>query len=261
MSYKSVTNKNEQDALVVAISTVLHPNDQFITDLEHKIDEEGDLSSPLLLAYGALVSNAAPTIQGQMVSFLIELLSEAEREDDTLILLIHSLGNTQSQLVVEHVLGFVEHTNEEVQLAAVSALRFFTGESSIQHKFIDILIQNTSEALVSAIINALYVGFQHENGHMQVESDIIEVLMNVTLLLESENLYIELLNYFTLLDTEETLRLAQVLKGKLDLAMEFSNSISRQKRQHVASTNWLSTLDDFNVIAPLSSRSYSTQVY
>ena len=43
---------------------------------------------------------------------------------------------------------------------------------------------------------------------MQVESDMIEVLMNITLLLENENL---LLNYFTLLDTEETLGLAQVL--------------------------------------------------
>ena len=68
-------------------------------------------------------------MQRQMVSFLTERLPEAEA---ALVHLFHSLGNTQSELVIEHVVRFVDHDEEMIRITAITALRFFTGLPSTQ---------------------------------------------------------------------------------------------------------------------------------
>jgi len=88
---------------------VPNPTDQFIGELETQINLRADPTDPLLLAYGAVAANAAPDMQRQMVSFLTERLPEAEADEAALVHLLHSLGNTRSEIVIEHVVPFADH--------------------------------------------------------------------------------------------------------------------------------------------------------
>ena len=240
-SFKVAVNDTETNALAVAIALVSKPNDWFIEEIEWEITRRGDSMSRLHLAYGALVSSAGSHMEVRMVSFLTDQLQEAENDDDTLIHLLHALGNTQSKLVIEHIVPFFDSRNEDVKITVITALRFFTDLSFIQNKIVHVLISNPSEAVISAVIESLSDGYNY-HGNTDVHPDVVESLMNVTLAFGNQNLDDDLANYFLLVASEQTLGLLQTLKRR----------VFRQKR--ASSTSWDSSNSDFNAIASHSSR-------
>ena len=228
---------------------VPNPTDQFIGELETLINLRADPADPLLLAYGAVTANAGPDMQRQMISFLTERLPEAEADEAALVHLLHSLGNTRSELVIEHVVQFVDHDEEMVKITAITALRFFTGMPPIQDTLLRVLLNSPTEAVVSAIIDALSEGFE-QNRDVQVQEDIILTLLNVTLTFDNRDLEVELVNYFQMVGTQETLRLAHILLTH--------GSPARNKRQ---TSDWDSGNNDYNVIASQSSRRSDVNTY
>ena len=239
---------------------VPNPTDQFIGELETLINLRADPKDPLLLAYGAVAANAAPDMQRKMVSFLTERLPEAEADEAALVHLLHSLGNTRSELVIEPVVRFVDHDNEVIQITAITALRFFTGLLSTQQTLVHILMDNATEAVVSAIIDALMEGFE-QDGLMQIQEDIIVALMNITLALSNHDLEVELQEYFRMVGTEQTLRLAHILEAQKSTFTDTDTSPSRYKRSTSYTTYWPSSNSDYNVIASQSSRAYDAAQY
>ena len=240
-SFKVAVNDTETNALAVAIALVSKPNDWFIEEIEREITRRGDSMSRLHLAYGALVSSAGSHMEVRMVSFLTDQLQNAENDEDSLIHLLHALGNTQSKLVIEHIVLFFDSGNEDVKITVITTLRFFTDLSFIQNKIVHVLISNPSEAITSAVIESLSDGYKY-HGNTDIHPDVVESLMNVTLAFGNKDLDDELANYFLLVASEQTLGLLQTLKQK------------SFKQKRASSTIWDSSNSDFNAIASLSSR-------
>ena len=228
---------------------VPNPTDQFIGELEIQINLRTDPTDPLLLAYGAAAANAAPDMQRQMVSFLTERLPEAEADEAALVHLLHSLGNTRSELVIEHVVRFVDHDEEMIRITAITALRFFTGMPHIQDTLLHVLLNSPTEAVVSAVIDALSEGFE-QNRDMQVQDNIIITLLNLTLTFDNRELKVELEDYFRMVDTEEAQRLAHILLTH--------GSSARHQRD---TSYWPSSNSDYNAIASQSSRASDVATY
>ena len=228
---------------------VPNPTDQFIGELETLINLRADPTDPLLLAYGAAAANAAPDMQRQMVSFLTERLPEAEADEAALVHLLHSLGNTRSELVIEHIVRFVDHDEEMIQITAITALRFFTGLPHIQDTLLHVLLNSPTEVLVSAIIDVLSEGFE-QNRDMQVQEDITVALLNLTLTFDNRDLEVELGDYFRMVGTEEALRLAQIL--------QVHGSLARYQRDV---NSWLSNDRDYDALANQSSRASDVATY
>ena len=240
-SFKVAVNDTETNALAVAIALVSKPNDWFIKEIEREITRRGDSMSRLHLAYGALVSSAGSHMEVRMVSFLTDQLQNAENDEDSLIHLLHALGNSQSKLVVEHIVPFFDSRNEDVKITVITALRFFTDLSFIQNAIVHVLISNPSEAITIAVIESLSDGYKY-HGNTEIHPDVVESLMNVTLAFGNKDLDDELANYFLLVGSEQTLGLLQTLK---------QNSF---KQKRASSTSWDSSNSDFNAIASHSSR-------
>ena len=228
---------------------VPNPTNQLIGELETQINLRADTTDPLLLAYGAVTANAAPDMQRQMVSFLIERLPEAEADEAALVHLLHSLGNTRSELVIEHIVRFVDHDEEMIQITAITALRFFTSIPHIQDTLLHVLLNSPTEAVVSAIIDVLSEGFE-QNRDMQVREDIIVALLNLTLTFDNPDLEVELGDYFRMVGTEEALILAQIL--------QVHGLLARYQRDV---NSWLYNDSDYDALANQSSRASDVATY
>ncbi|CAI8009366.1 hypothetical protein GBAR_LOCUS6308 [Geodia barretti] len=233
----------ERNSLILAVASLPDPSSGLIQTLEHMIAQNEETTT-LLLAYGALVANVAPDREREMVKFITDRLPRDPTDIEVLIHVLHALGNTQSMLAVEHIIHYSQHEDEAVGLAAVTALRLFTSEPSVQQQFIYTLGNYThSVALVSAIIDALRDGFE-QNRQMTFNEDLIHLLTNITLDLGNSALENELVDFLKLVGTRETLALADMINT--------SSGLSRQKR--LSSTDWSSTDSNFNAVCPLSER-------
>ena len=246
---KGVTNETERGSLVIAIAIVSDPTAMFIDEIEREITRKHDAVDPLLLVYGALVSSAGSHMEVRMVSFLTDQLQNAQNDEDVLIHLLHALGNTKCNLVIEHIVQFLDYNDEALKVTTITALRFFTNSPYIQERLLHILLDNSTEAIVNSIIDSLSEGFEHHKSKFDIASDINEALMNVTLAFDNADLRNELLEYYQLIASEDSLKLARIL--------------TEQATQHkrATTTYWATSNSDYNAIASQSSRLSDVRTY
>ena len=186
------------------------PTKQLIEDLEAQMNLRENHTDPLLLAYGAVAANAPSDLQKRMVSFLTDQIPEAEDNETALVHLIHSIGNTKSLPAMYRIIQYVDSNSEIVQIATITAVRFFTGLFTFQDKLISALQSDPSEAIVHAVIDAFSECFVHDKN-MLVNDDLHDVLMNVTLTFRNHELESELKTYFEMVDSEKASRLSDNL--------------------------------------------------
>ena len=235
----------ERNSLIVAIASLSSPSLELIRELEDMIVESSKTTN-LLLVYGALVANAAPDMEYEMVSFLVDQIPEdAINNLEVLIHLIHALGNTKSQLAVQYIIQYTDHDDEAVRLTAVTALRFFTGMSIVQEQLFNVLLQNSTESLVSVLIDALSEGVEISR-EMTINEDLIALLTNLTISFDNRDLHVDLIRFLKTVGTTETLALAHIL--------EMNTFDSRQRRQATGTSYWPSTYSPYSLISSSSSR-------
>ena len=227
----------ERSSLLVAIAFLPSPSSELIQTLEHMI-VQSDETTPLLLVYGALVANVGPDRELAMVSFLTERIPEnTGNSSRVLVHILHALGNTQSLLVVEHIIiQYTQHDDEHVRLTAITALRLFTHMPSVQLELLYALGNFThSAAMASSIIDALRDGY-NQNKKISFNQDLIELLVNVTIDVGNADVRTELFQFFNLVGSPEMLSLIRT--------RDFS---SRRKR--AATSYWPSTYSPYSVIS------------
>ena len=157
MSRETLADLRQQ--LQTRDQSIAHPSLELIEELEDMITESDETSS-LLLAYGALVANVGPDKELEMVTFLINRIPKKGQNTNVLIHVLHALGNTQSLTAVQYILPHTQSSEEAVVLAAVTALRLFTGTPLVQQQFIYTLGNSTySVSLVSAMVDSLRDGY------------------------------------------------------------------------------------------------------
>lgn len=242
-SYMSETiTEAERNSLILAFASVPNPSQEFVQWLEEMVGL-GSETTNLILVYGALVGNAAPDMEMGMVTFLTNRIPEdTVNNQEVLIHIIHALGNTKSPQAVQYIIQYMEHGNEDVRLAVITALRFFSHMTSVQQLLLRTLLNDPSEALVSVVIDALSDG--HDiTGETAINEDLILVLTKLIISFDNRDLQKELIHYLKLVDTAETLTLAH--------ALENNDYKSLQKRD---TYYWNSTNPIFDIISSSGSR-------
>ena len=236
----------ERTSLLLAIATLSDPSSELIQTLEQMISQSDDTTTSLLLAYGALVVNVDPDKEFEMVSFLVDRIPDGTDNNHVLIHVLHALGNTQSLLAVKYITMYTQHEDEAVRLTAVTALRLFTGLPSVQQHLLYALDNFTqSVSLVSTIIDSLRDGYNH-NEEISIDQNLLQLLAWNSLQLGCSDLQTELIEFLHVLDTPESLSLA-------DMIGDGRQMTTRGKRG--STTDWDSTADSsYNLIAPLHER-------
>ena len=169
-----------------------------------------------------------------MVAFLADQTPQDNQENAVILIhILHALGNTKSPLAVEYILPHIHNDEEDVVIAAVSALRFSTGLPTVQRQFLSLLHGSVSDPLVEAVINALQDGYDY-NKDMVVDLQLIQSLINVTISLKNNYLQTELKH------------LLEVVGAPVTVVTN-----SHHKREL---SNWNSSSPDLDIIAPASDR-------
>ena len=166
--------------MVTHIAFTRNPHPEFIERLKKSIDSSPTSVDPLLLAYGALASDKQDGIQTSVVKDLIDRLERLEatvefsKKLHPLIHNIHALGNTDSELVIETVLKYLNSTNIDVQLASINALKAHSVDQRVQEQLQDFILsaqfQDQIEAIVQMLIEALDKVKDKESHNIYVDA-------------------------------------------------------------------------------------------
>ena len=190
------------------ISTVANPQPRFVAELENLISSDVHLNHPLLLAYGALLPRASPELQNRIVQFLSNRLPQAEVNKYSLIHHILSLGNTASPKISEFVVNYLGHSEMDVQLNAILAMRFIMGETLIQTSLKEFLSGPTKNVdHLTMIAKALIYGSERAriNGKKKpYSSDLMELLVSSALSIHNQKLLSTLTSYLATVNTEHS---------------------------------------------------------
>ena len=160
LSLEHVTDNAEWNSLLLNIALLSTPNKPFTLQLETLINSQHNRNTQfLLLAYGAIASRAQSDLQLHMITFLRSRTQISTTDEKNLINLIHSLGNSGSHEVVPFLLDYTNHSNMEVQVAAINALRKTTDNEQVQAALLALLKNpDVPAGLVGAIASTLVKG-------------------------------------------------------------------------------------------------------
>ena len=157
----SATDDEERTVIVTYIAFTECPQPLMIAELEERIGSDPHSTDPLLLAYGALAAKASPDLQHRMTLFLLNRVPLVEGNSSALIHHILSLGNTESHQATSYVTDYLQHSDHQVQLSAIYALRYFTNDSAVQ-KALNMLVNypNVSDQHLAIILHCLFYGIE-----------------------------------------------------------------------------------------------------
>lgn len=229
--------RKEKSALFIAIAMLPTPSSNLIGLLEEKMMKEEVETSSLILVYGALAARASYQDQKRMITYISDKLPQNGLEKTGLLIhVLHALGNTKSTEAIKHILRYVLSPQKDVQKTAISALRFFTGLPFVQTYYLRVLNQNTSDAIIGAIIGAiiksLYTGYEY-NRSMTLDGQFTEHLVQLTLETQDDYLISQL----------------QTLLEEMGIAGMMETTLIRHKRE-----KWDSPSPIYDAITPLSER-------
>ena len=234
------------------ISIVANPQPRFVARLEYLISSDVHLNHPLLLAYGALLSRASPELQHRMILFLFDRLPEAEKNNYSLIHHILSLGNTASPKMSDFLVNYLSHSQVDVQLSTILAMRFIMDDALIQVSLKEFLSgpKVTADHL-TMIGKALLYGTERAkvNGEKKpYSSDIAQLLVLSALGTSNDELISSLTSYLETINTEHSTSLLHYMQN---------SNTTRFRR----GTNWAESKSVYDLVESSTDRVNDTKQY
>ena len=222
----------------------------FVDSLEQyillAIEDSRDVD-PLLLAFGAIASNAQPQVVYEIATFLLglhETLIMSTNDTSGLTSLLLAMGNTGSDHVVDVILSYIDSSVSDIQTAAIRALLKFTHLEQVTISLAELLEINPTEETVILITHMLV------KGHRYSTDQDIEIAPEVVLLL-IQNLISAVWQFN---NTDLALIVAAYIS---EVGGEQSSSLiaELQTRFRRGTSDWdSSSSSDYNLVASLSSR-------
>ena len=244
------------------IAMLANPQPQMVDELEKLISSDVHSSDPLLLAYGAIIPRATPELHQRMVLFLIDRLPEAETNITSLIHHLLSLGNSGSPHISNHLIDYLNHPENDVQLTAILAMRFLMHEHSIQKSLKDLLAQpDVSGDHLTVVAKALVYGCEQAKmkfEEMPYDTDFAEALVTLAVHIPNEELHLALSEYLKSVGTPDSLELLQILKFHRNPDL-FDNQTNTTRFRR--GKTWDANNPDYNIVAPLSQRRKDVKKY
>ena len=161
-AFQRASTESERTNIVSFIAFIRHARPHLLTELEQVIASTDDNFDPLLLAYGALASDTTVESEQRIVTFLLNRMEEAPRSAITMVHYIHALGNTGSPFAMDSIISFHNHSDLEVQLASIDAMRKLINDPLVEETLFSILqSMPTSYEHVVAIAETLSEGAKY----------------------------------------------------------------------------------------------------
>ena len=144
------------------IAFIRNASPALLTELENELNSTDNHLDSLLLAYGALASDTTVESEQRIVHFLQSRMEEVPRSALTMIHYIHALGNTGSLFALDTIISFHNHSDLEVQLASINAMRKLVNNPLVEETLYSILqSMPTSYEHVVAIAETLSEGAKY----------------------------------------------------------------------------------------------------
>lgn len=181
----------------------------------------------------------------------------------TMVHLIHSLSNTGCNSTVQTLLGYLNHTDANVRLAAIGALRKHANRKAVRTAFITMLRQPVIlEEEVRAITQTLILGLEHQRLRAIKQSNdgsLLTALISTTLKLNSSDLQQLLIRYISELNTKESKRHLNYLMARITAAAKSRNlqEYDRVRRGSV----WNESNSVYDLVASQSARDNDVSEY
>ena len=221
---------------------------EFVNNFEQYIllaMEESQDVDPLLLAFGAIASNAKPEVEYEIASFLLglhETLITSTNNTSRLTSLLLAMGNTGSGHVVDVILSY---TDSSIQTVSIRALLKFTHLNQVTTSMAELLVTDLAEETVIVITHTLVRGYRYSiDRDIEIAPEVLYPLI--------QNLISAVWQFN---NTDLTLIVVAYIK---DIGGELRSSLMAelQTRFRRASTSdWdSSSSSEYNLVASLSSR-------
>ena len=241
---ENTKNRKERNTLAAQVAFIRNPHSDSLADIERLVITSKESNDPLLLSYGALASQLSGDAKQQIVKFLLNFHS-IENNNTTLVHLIHALGNTESSEIGNFIINYLSHSDPNIQLAAVYALRYIM-DSTIQSEFIHILeSKNSSCFFAEAVIRALIAEAEWKSSRkvQPISTKLFKALVNAT---SDNKILVQMLLHYTTLIEEIPREWLAILKQNI------------HKR---GTTIWNSADQIYNLVLSRSDRDYDMEAY
>ena len=252
-AFQRASTESERTNIVSFIAFIRHASPASLTELEVVIISTENHLDPLLLAYGALASDTIEESEQRIVTFLLNRLEDAPRSVMTLVHYIHALGNTGSPFALDTIISFQNHSELEVQLASISAMRKLINDPLVEETLYSrLLSMPTSYEHVVAIAETLSEGSKYLNERDIDYTPSLELqtaLVASAIQVGDVELVELVLSFVETFETPET-------EGLVD-ALEDVKSSNRGKR----GTDWDESNSDYDVVASQGSRAADVRNY
>ena len=222
----------------------------FVNSLEQyillAIKDSQDID-PLLLAFGAIASNAQPQVEYEVATFLLglhETLITSINDTSGLTSLLLAMGNTGSGHVIDVILSYIHSSESDLQTAAIQALLKFTYLEQVTNSLAELLEMDLAEETVILITHMLVKGHRYStNQDIEIVPETVYPLI--------QNLISAVWQFN---NTDLTLIVAVYIN---EIGGERSSSLitELQTRFRRGTSDWDSPYSsDYNLVASLSSR-------
>ena len=185
-SLKDATTTQERNVITIQLSTISNAHREFVISLKQQLltsIRESQGIHGLILAFGALASNADPEVEHEVATILLglqETLAPTNTSNTAgTVHLILAMGNTGSMYVINHILDYVESSVEEFQQASIRALLKFTHVERVANSLAKVLDTDCDEGTVLLIVNTVVKGHRYsEDRDIEISSEINYHLIN-----------------------------------------------------------------------------------
>ena len=229
---------------------------EFINSLEQYIlsaMEDSQDMDPLLLAFGAIASNAQPEVKYEIATFLLglhETLIASTNDTFGLISLLLAMGNTGSGHVVDVILSYVGSSVSDLQTAAIRALLKFTHLEQVTNSLANLLEMDLAEETVILITHTLVKGHTYSTDQdieiaPEIAYPLIQNLISAVWQFNNTDLALIVALYINEVGGEQSSSLLAELHTRFRRGTSY----------------WGSSSSDYNLIASLSSRQQDITTY
>ena len=250
-------SEDERDTLLHQLSQITNARPELVDTI---INMNPSNEDGLLLILGALARNNNAAVQSKVVNELIRRLDAAKstgNSSEDIVTLNYALGNTGSQLAIAALLSSIGHDDLDTQIAVIRSLDVHLDQPAVQQALITLLSTITEDKVLEEVLMILKDGFSNK-VYVNPNEDMLNAIVNTTIRLENPNLYELLIEYLTLVGTDNAMRNIDRIMQQYnygEVTHEHTAGDTRVKR------GWDSTNSFYNLVASYYDRRSDVLTY
>ena len=256
-------SEDERDVLLYQLAQLSKAESELIDSVINAMPSNED---NLLLILGALARNNNAAIQTKVVQELIKRLNAAKstsNSTETVVSINYALGNTGSQLAINALLSSLSHDDVDTKISVIRGIGIHLDQPAVQQALITLMKSSTEDSVLEEVLTILKDAFN--NRVLQNPSkELMTAVVDMTIRLENANLYELVIQYLTLVGTNETQRMINIIIQQQNYGQATNEHVtdmvggSRIKRN----SEWNSTSSSYyDLVASYSQRSDDVATY